>query len=218
MIIDDMARENLQKAASAALALAGSLLTNEQAMLVGIALEGGRREAIAAALLQNVPREDQRVGVLAQLITSGKTREIAFRIQELIQCYLEVAAYAAQDTSWAHAFSERKAENALRTVDPSQFGLNSPRWYTDDMQKANEPYLKAPFWRKHTMLMPPELLFAIVGVTPRMIGSGFQGSEELKGHLPFGLGAHTPGTSAGTTPATSAGSMLKAFGVLEEAE
>jgi len=206
MLPDDIMRRQLLEAVSAALGAAGTIVTQEQAILIGMASESQRREVITTILLNTQPVQSMRSFPLCQLMTRGTPSEFASEAHGLAVLLSCALARAARDAK----FKDDLFGFARQDLRAGGLNLASRGYYDAGVNGAGAEAIAAL-----GAVISPHELFASVGVSPARFGSGYQGSTSVKGRL---------ATSYGTPVESKAeqhtiGDMVQSTGgVFEEGE
>lgn len=172
MIPGDLMRRQQLRRVETALAVAGSLLTDDEAIAAGIGLENQSRDVITQLLLMNQPTESQRSGPLLQLLTTGAPEQFGMDIHGVVVLVLQALALAAQDD---------KFRNELWTPRAVMKGLTlGVRPFYD---QAAATGAGAQAIAALGAMISPGLLFTAVGASPARMGSMYVGNESVKGRL-----------------------------------
>jgi len=196
-------------AAEVVIAISGSMLTDDMIDLLCDVSAGKSRSELRAMYSVKQPAEKDRTGIIIPWLTAGPLREVPQRLHDVAVLLSSVMMSTASDSSGIAHQLQNTIEWAFK-VRPGQ-------------QQPGQTLIKAVGSRGMTLaeLQPPgpsgvwmrnvaepfttSALWAMIGLTPRQLGIGFSGSEELKGMIPGGVVGLAGGSTRVTRDVPTAG-------------
>lgn len=159
----------------ATLAIAGACLTDAQLNVLASLLEGQSATEIIALFRAVLPPENARAGILLPYITEGKLREFPVRAIDLVVLLLglHAQAEAAQHGGAANPAALAAISGSANAL---LAGAVSPALASREFERAFSNRLRA----QGEQVSPPAL-WAAATLTPRTLGTGYNGSNAIKG-------------------------------------
>jgi len=181
-LIDSMRRH----AAAAAVNIAGACLTDDQLRLLATLCAGKSSGEILAVFNAVLPAETDRTGITLPFLTTGPYKAFAQHAHELVVPL--VAAYWRSTGDLATAWASALKEMPQGALEHRSIGSRT-------MDGEHDPAVGVSprRMREWSEAVSPTALWSLLGFTPRAIGVGYSGLEELKGHIPPASGP-SPGS------------------------
>jgi hypothetical protein len=174
------------------LGIAGACLTDDQLDMLADLCAGKSRGEIRAMFHARLPAEKDRTGILLPYLTAGTLRDYPSRLHDLVGAIAAIFQSPNNDddkngTAWKlkdvirWAFVDRVKMQVAGSADFKAIGSRG-------MTLAETPPSgpSGVWFRRIMEAYPPSAVWAMAGLTPRQLGIGFAGSEELKGAIPGG--------------------------------
>jgi len=196
---EDIIRKQLLKQAAAALVAAGSILTDEQSLLVGTACENQRREAVSTLLLMDQPPQSMRSFPLLQLLTRGKPTDFAVEAHGLVVLICCALARAQTDND----FRDKLFGFAREDLRAGKLNLGGMKFYEQGAKGAGADAIA-----ELGQTVSPQELYAAVSASPNRYGSGYAGMTSVKGRLSTTYGSQIESRAE----RHSVGDMVRAAG------